>query len=184
MCQNLSGMTYLQFFGNNVFYKRKVFQKQLQLSWSNFNFRAPDAYLAPSYLTATVLKLHQSMDYDRIRNVLTFITIYLVFVVFYLFTKFQQYYISTIYWPYLKSAVTQNLTLRSQIEGVPTNQFSGNYPSYPMLFEPKYPFINFQENFQPPCFLTYTNKKNSTLTAVITAYLIFKFEENFNLPFY
>ena len=31
------------------------------------------------------------------------------------------------------------------------------------------PFISFQENFQPPCFFTYTNEKNSTLPAVIRA---------------
>ena len=41
------------------------------------------------------------------------------------------------------------------------------------------PFINFQENFQPPCFFTYTNDKFSTLSAVIWAYPLIKFEEKF-----
>ena len=41
------------------------------------------------------------------------------------------------------------------------------------------PFINFQENFQPPCFFTYTNEKISTLPAVIRASPLIKFEEKF-----
>ena len=41
------------------------------------------------------------------------------------------------------------------------------------------PFINFQENFQPPCFVTYTNEIFFTLPAVIRAYLLIKFEEKF-----
>ena len=40
-------------------------------------------------------------------------------------------------------------------------------------------FINFQENFQPPSFFTYTNKRFSTLPAVIGAYLLIKIEEKF-----
>ena len=40
-------------------------------------------------------------------------------------------------------------------------------------------FINFQDNFQPPCFFTYTNEKFSTLPAVIRAYPLIKFEEKF-----
>ena len=42
-----------------------------------------------------------------------------------------------------------------------------------------YPFINFQENFQPPCFFTYTNEIFSTLPAVNRAYPLIKFEEKF-----
>ena len=42
-----------------------------------------------------------------------------------------------------------------------------------------YPFINFQENFQPPCFFTYTNEKISTLPAVIRAYPLIKLEQKF-----
>ena len=41
------------------------------------------------------------------------------------------------------------------------------------------PFINFQENFQPPCFFTYTNEIFSILPAVIRAYLLIKIEEKF-----
>ena len=60
-------------------------------------------------------------------------------------------------------------TLRSQIEG---------YTPLPAVIWAS-PFINFQENFQPPCFFTYSNEKNSTLPAVIRAYPLIKFEEKF-----
>ena len=40
-------------------------------------------------------------------------------------------------------------------------------------------FIYFQENFQPPSFFTFTNKRFSTVPAVIRAYLFIKIEEKF-----
>ena len=42
-----------------------------------------------------------------------------------------------------------------------------------------YPFINFQENFQPPCFFTYTKEFFSILATVIRAYPIIKLKEKF-----
>ena len=42
-----------------------------------------------------------------------------------------------------------------------------------------YTFIDFQENFQPPCFFTKTNDIFSTQPVVIRAYPLIRFEEKF-----
>ena len=60
-------------------------------------------------------------------------------------------------------------TLRSQIEGYTRLLIFRKFSTLPAVIWAS-PFINFQENFQPPCFFTYTNEKNSTLPVVIRAY--------------
>ena len=42
-----------------------------------------------------------------------------------------------------------------------------------------YPFIDFQENFQPPCLFTYKNEQFSSLPTVVRAYPQIIFEEKF-----
>jgi hypothetical protein len=69
-------------------------------------------------------------------------------------------------------------TLRSQIEGYTRLLIIRKFSTLPAVIWAS-PFINFQENFQPPCFFTYKNEKNSTLPAVIRAYPLIKFEEKF-----
>ena len=78
-------------------------------------------------------------------------------------------------------------TLRSQTEGYTGLLIFRKFSIQPALFfEPTYPFINFQENFQPLCFFTYTNEKLSTLPTVIRAYprLHIKFQEKFQPTLY
>ena len=65
------------------------------------------------------------------------------------------------------------LLRRSQIEGLSIFRKFSILPAVIWA----YPFINFHENFQPPCFFTYTNEKNSTLPAVIRAYPLIENEE-------
>ena len=60
-------------------------------------------------------------------------------------------------------------TLRSQIEGYTRLLIFRKYSILPAVIW-AYPFINFQENFQPPCFFTYTKESFSTLPAIIRAY--------------
>ena len=72
-------------------------------------------------------------------------------------------------------------TLRSQIEGYTRLLIFRKFFTLPAVIWVS-PFINFQENFQPPCFFTYTNEKFSTLPAVIRAYPLIKFEEKFQPP--
>ena len=69
-------------------------------------------------------------------------------------------------------------TLRSQIEGYTRLLIFRKFSILPAVIWAS-PFINFQENFQPPCFFTYTNEIFSTLPAVIRAYPLIKFEEKF-----
>ena len=69
-------------------------------------------------------------------------------------------------------------TLKSQIEGYTHLLIFRKFSILPTVIW-AYPFINFQENFQPPCFFTYTNEIFSTLPAVIRAYPLIKFEEKF-----
>ena len=69
-------------------------------------------------------------------------------------------------------------TLRSQIEGYTRLLIFRKFSTLPAVIWAS-PFINFQENFQPPCFFTYTNEKFSTLPAVIRASPLIKFEEKF-----
>ena len=59
--------------------------------------------------------------------------------------------------------------LRSQIEGYTRLLIFGKFSTLPAIIWASL-FINFQDNFQPPCFFTYTNEKFSTLPAVIRAY--------------
>ena len=75
------------------------------------------------------------------------------------------------------------ITLRSQIEGYTRLLIFKNFSTLPRVIWAS-PFINFQENFWPPCFLTCTNKKNSTLLAVIRAYRLLNLKKNSSLPFY
>ena len=72
-------------------------------------------------------------------------------------------------------------TLRSQIEGYTRLLIFKKFSPLPAVIWAS-PFINFQDNFQPPCFFTYTNEKFSTLPAVIRASLLIKFEEKFQPP--
>ena len=69
-------------------------------------------------------------------------------------------------------------TLRSQIEGYTRLLIFKKFSPLPAVIWAS-PFINFQENFQPPCFFTYTNEKISSLPAIIRAYPLIKFEEKF-----
>ena len=69
-------------------------------------------------------------------------------------------------------------TLRSQIDGYTRLLIFRKFSTLPAVIWAS-PFINFQENFQPPCFFTYTNEKISTLPADIWAYPLIKFEEKF-----
>ena len=72
-------------------------------------------------------------------------------------------------------------TFRSQVEGYTRLFLFRKFSTLPAVIWAS-PFINFQENFQPPCFFnffTYTNEKFSSLPADIKAYLIIKFEEKF-----
>ena len=69
-------------------------------------------------------------------------------------------------------------TLRSQTEGYTQLLFFKKFSVLPTVIW-AYPFINFQEIFQPPCFFTYTIEIFSTLPAVIRAYPLIKFEEKF-----
>ena len=72
-------------------------------------------------------------------------------------------------------------TLRSQIEGHTRLLIFKKFSPLPDVIWAS-PFINFQENFQSPCFFTYTNEKFSTLPAVIRASPLIKFEEKFQPP--
>ena len=51
------------------------------------------------------------------------------------------------------------------------------FPPYPLLFEPTHLLIF--RKIKPPYFFTYTNDFFFTLPTVIRAYLLIKFEENF-----
>ena len=69
-------------------------------------------------------------------------------------------------------------TLRSQMEGSLLISIIFIHFSLPAVIW-AYPFINFQENFQPLCFFSYTNEIFSIPPAVIRAYPLIKFEEKF-----
>ena len=69
-------------------------------------------------------------------------------------------------------------TLRSQIEGYTRLLIFRKFSTLPAVIWAS-PLINFQENFQPSCFFTYTSEKFSTLPAVIWASPLIKFEERF-----
>ena len=60
-------------------------------------------------------------------------------------------------------------TLRSQIEGYTRLLIFRKFSTLPAVIWAS-PFINFQENFLPPCFFTYSNEKFSNLPGVIRAY--------------
>ena len=79
------------------------------------------------------------------------------------------------------NTITCKGTLRSQIEGYTRLLIFRKFSTLPAVIWAS-PFINFQENFQPPCFFTYTNEKNSTLPTVIRAYPLIRFEEKFQSP--
>ena len=80
-------------------------------------------------------------------------------------------------WAFLK----KYFTLWSQIEGYTRLLILRKFSTLPAVIWAS-PFINFQENFQSPCFFTYTNEKFSTLPAVIRASPLIKFEEKFQPP--
>ena len=69
-------------------------------------------------------------------------------------------------------------TLRSQIEGYTRLLIFRIFSILPAVIW-AYSFNNFQQNFQPICFFTYTNEIFSILPAVIRAYPLIKFEEKF-----
>jgi hypothetical protein len=70
-------------------------------------------------------------------------------------------------------------TLRSQIEGYTRLLIFRKFSTLPVVIWAS-PFINFQENLQPPSFFTYINGFFSTLPAVIRTYPLIKFEEKFH----
>ena len=76
---------------------------------------------------------------------------------------------------YARAKVT---TLRSQIEGYTRLLIFRKISILPAVIWASL-FINFQENFQPPCFFTYTNEIFSTLPTVIRAYPFINSQENF-----
>ena len=59
-------------------------------------------------------------------------------------------------------------TLKSQIEGYTRLFIFRKFSILPAVTW-AYPLINFQENFQPPCFFTYTDEKKSILPVLISA---------------
>ena len=60
-------------------------------------------------------------------------------------------------------------TVKSQIEGHTHLLIFRKFSTLPAVIW-AYPFINFQENFKPPCFFTYTNEIISILHKIIRAY--------------
>ena len=99
-----------------------------------------------------------------------------IFYIFYVHTKsiggwnfFQKLINGDL--PYIRHLREGNghKTLRSQIEGYTCLLIIRKFSILPAVIW-AYPFINFQENFQPPCFFNYTNELFSTLPAVIRAY--------------
>ena len=70
--------------------------------------------------------------------------------------------------------------LRSQIEGYTCLLIFRKFSTLPAVIWAS-PFINFQENFQPPCFFTYINEKISSLPSVIWASPFINIQENFQL---
>ena len=77
-------------------------------------------------------------------------------------------------------------TLRSQTEGYTQLLFFKKFSVLPTVIW-AYPFINFQEIFQPPCFFTYTIEIFSTLPTFITMLeptSLLNLKKNSGLPFY
>ena len=74
--------------------------------------------------------------------------------------------------------MTQNL----QIEGYTRLLIFRKFSILPIVIWAS-PFINIQENFQPFCFFTYTIEFFSILPAVIRAYTLIKFGQQFQSTF-
>ena len=83
-----------------------------------------------------------------------------------------------IWFNFIDISFSYSVTLTSQIDGYTRLLIFRKFSTLPDVIWASQ-FINFQDNFQPPCFFTYTNEKISTLPAVIRAYPLFKFGQKF-----